>query len=140
MSPLTTCADVSCFLPQLPVSLILMSLKWWENYVPRGKKRGGSSDPNQLSLSARLFRFKKQLHQYRTKLNTVMSLWNFFFCNAALWVLMMIEGDTVIFNTVTPYRSYTVDTNSTDTDDPTSGYPRIDYYVFLTQVCCILMT
>ena len=126
--------------PQLPVSLILMSLKWWENYVPRGKKRDGSPDPNQLSVSARIFRFKKQLHQYRTKLNTVMSLWNFFFCNVALWALMMIEGDTVVFNTVTPYKSYTVEGNGTDTDDPTSVFPQMDYYVFLTQVRCILMT
>ena len=128
------------FLPQLPVSLILMSLKWWENYVPRGKKNSGTLDPNQVSLSMRLFRFKKQLHQYRTKLNTVMSLWNYFFCNVALWALMMIEGDTVIFNTFTPYKSYNVEVNSTATDDPSSALPQLDYYVCLTQVCRILMT
>ena len=71
---------------QLPVSLALVSVKWWENFVPRQKKNATTT-----SLSARLFHFKKDLHQFRTKMNTVTSLWNIVVSVAALWMVEWLE-------------------------------------------------
>ena len=106
------------FLQQLPVSLVLVSLKWWENYVPRQKKNSSLT-----SVSARLFQFKKQLHQYRTKMNTVLSLWNIVFTLCTLWLVQRVETGSVTWNVFTLPDS-----------DETSLF-TFEMSVLVTQVC-----
>ena len=110
--------------------------------MPRQKKNS-----SRTSVPARLFQFKKQLHSFRTKLNTVMSLWNILFSLGALWLVQWVEGDPKIsWNvfTVPEKISWNVSTvpdmiNSTanTTETPTTGDSKLitfEMSVLLTQV------
>lgn len=127
---------VSYFPHQLPVSLILMSLKWWENYVPRQQQNSPRT-----SVPVRLFQFKKQLHHYRTKLNTVMSVWNIIFSLGALWLIQWLENGPITWNVFTvPQNISTV--NSTVTNSSSSSPEKIitfEMSVLFTQVCCFVV-
>ena len=70
--------------------------------MPRPKKE---SKP--AWASTRLYGFKKVLHQCRTKLNTVMSLWNIVFSLGVLWFVEWLETDSVGWDVFNVHNSYT---------------------------------
>ena len=91
--------------------------------MPRQKKNSSKT-----SFSARLFQFKKQLHQYRTKMNTVLSLWNIVFTLGTLWLVQWVETGSVTWNVFTLPES-----------DETSVF-TFEISVLVAQVCyrCML--
>ena len=133
-----------CVSHQLPVSLVLVSVKWWENFVPRQKKNASMT-----SLSARLFHFKKDLHQFRTKMNTVTSLWNVAVSVAALWMVEWLETrcrPTWNVFTMPDNTTWTTTDNQSTTNETTFAMNGTDSgivftvamsvpVVLLTQVC-----
>ena len=118
--------------------------------MPRPKKNSKGT-----SASARLFKFKKQLHQYRTKMNTVMSLWNVVFSLGALWLVQWVETQNSVGwnifdmpnnnnnnNNNTVWSDTTInDTMNATAANATAGNPVItfDTAVLMTQVSRVQM-
>lgn len=124
------------FSHQFPVGLVLTSLKWWENYVPRQK------NPSRTSVPGRLFQFKKDMHQYRTKMNTVTSLWNALVTVFTLWLVEWLNSRTRptwnVFtmpnNTTWPTHDYQNTTNETNTNDTNAGVSLMESAQFTFAV------
>ena len=64
---------------QIPLALVLISVKWWENFVDKTK------------YTAKLFELKKEIQRVRVKMATVTSLWSILFVIGFVYVLEYIQ-------------------------------------------------
>lgn len=64
---------------QVPLALVLISLKWWENFVDR------------TPCTARLFELKKEMQRVRVKMSVITSLWGITFTIGFLYVLEYLQ-------------------------------------------------
>ena len=64
---------------QIPLALVLISVKWWENFV------------DQTKYTAKLFELKKEIQRVRVKMATVTSLWSILFVIGFVYVLEYLQ-------------------------------------------------
>ncbi len=64
---------------QVPLSLVLISIKWWENYVDRNR------------CTAKLFELKKEIQRVRVKMSVITSLWGITFTIGFLYFLEYLQ-------------------------------------------------
>ncbi len=64
---------------QVPVALVLTSVKWWENFVDK------------TSFANRLFSIKKDIQRVRTKMAVLTSLWAIFFTLGFVYFLEYMQ-------------------------------------------------
>ena len=64
---------------QIPVALVLISVKWWENFVDKTK------------YTAKLFELKKEIQRVRVKMAVVTSLWSILFVIGFVYILEYIQ-------------------------------------------------
>ena len=125
----------------VPLGLIFASLKWWENYVPARCYKSSTE-----SLGARIVSFKFKLLKYRTKMSTVVSLWNILLSIAFMYMIELIEGRSISLSHLSPFtgdddddKSYNGSTangtsHSTDHALVTSLLPAI-VQIFSAMIC-----
>ncbi len=68
---------------QVPLALLLTSVKWWENFVDK------------TSYTAKLFDLKKEIQRVRVKMAVITSLWGIFFTIGFVFLLEYIQVNSV---------------------------------------------
>lgn len=124
----------------VPLALVLASLKWWENFVPARYYKSSTE-----SLGARIVSFKFKLLKYRTKMSTVVSLWNILLSITFMYLIELSKGRRFSLGRLSPFigdddedRTNGTATNgasqSDDQDLVTSLLPAI-VQIFSALVC-----
>lgn len=78
---------------QIPLALVLVSVKWWENFV----------DTDRGCL--RLFAFKRVCKDARTKMDCVTSLVSIFVTIGLVYLLEYLDGKTLTYGFLYGYSS-----------------------------------
>ena len=64
---------------QVPLAMVLISVKWWENFVDR------------TVYTSKLFDLKKEMQRVRIKMATITSLWSILFTIGFVYFLEYLQ-------------------------------------------------
>ena len=71
---------------QVPLAMVLISVKWWENFVDR------------TAYTSKLFDLKKEMQRVRIKMATITSLWSILFTIGFVYFLEYLQVEEFASN------------------------------------------